>query len=45
MDYFADLGVRRGATKKQIKNAYKNLVLKFHPDKVKLFFFYEFHQF
>jgi DnaJ-class molecular chaperone len=36
MDYFADLGVHKGATIKDIKNAYKTLALKFHPDKVKL---------
>lgn len=35
MEYFSDLGIRKGATLSEIKNAFKKLALKFHPDKVK----------
>ncbi|CAG9802113.1 unnamed protein product [Chironomus riparius] len=33
MEYFSDLGIRKGATLSEIKNAFKKLALKFHPDK------------
>lgn len=32
-DYYKILGVRRDATKRQIKSAYRKLALKWHPDK------------
>jgi DnaJ-class molecular chaperone len=34
-DYYGTLGVERDATAQQIKNAYRKLSLKFHPDKNK----------
>ena len=34
-DYYDILGVPRGATKDQIKDAYRTLAMKFHPDKNK----------
>ena len=33
MNYYEILNVNKNATKKQIRNAYKQLVIKFHPDK------------
>ena len=32
-DYYAALGVDRGASGKEIKSAYRKLALKYHPDK------------
>ena len=32
-DYYKILGVKRSATKKEIKKAYKALALEWHPDK------------
>ena len=32
-DYYAVLGVGEGASNKQIKSAYRNLALKYHPDR------------
>ncbi|KAA6382503.1 MAG: putative oligoendopeptidase F, partial [Streblomastix strix] len=34
-DYYQVLGVNRGASREDIKRAYKDLSMKFHPDKVK----------
>ena len=32
-DYYAVLGVKKDAKKPEIKKAFRNLALKFHPDK------------
>lgn len=34
-DYHKVLGVRKGASKKEIKEAYRRLALQFHPDRNK----------
>ena len=34
-DYYSILGVKRDASKKEIKKAFRNLALKYHPDKNK----------
>eukprot|EP00644_Phytophthora_capsici_P016411 jgi/Phyca11/569913/estExt2_Genewise1.C_PHYCAscaffold_340310 len=33
MDFYERLGVPRNATERQIRNAYKRLALKWHPDR------------
>jgi molecular chaperone DnaJ len=33
-DYYEILGLKKGASKEEIKKAYRNLALKFHPDRV-----------
>jgi DnaJ-class molecular chaperone len=33
MNYYKILNVNKNATKKQIRDAYKELVIKYHPDK------------
>ena len=36
VNYYTILGLTRNATKDEIKSAYRNLCLKYHPDKCKL---------
>lgn len=33
IDYYEILGVEKNATEQQIKNSYRKLALKFHPDR------------
>lgn len=33
-DYYEILGLAKGASKEEIKKAYRNLALKYHPDRV-----------
>jgi len=33
MDYYALIGVKKDATKKEISKAYRKLSLKYHPDR------------